>query len=145
MVPNARQRERKNHTLFCSTTAPSSALIWWIPCVDNILRNLDAEDGHQPSFTTLLIYRYWMHRSISDDKLTVSTMSRRKFIFQLSRELLHNEQSRNTDTPAVTTLARRVTCAIHVNYEKNHTVNLCQKCEKPTCGRCIANVCMKCI
>ena len=74
---------------------------------------------------------------------TGSRISRRKFLFQLSRELRRDEQS-TSGTPVATALTRRVTCAIHVNCEKNRTLNVCRKCNRPVCGKCQAIMCVNC-
>lgn len=77
-------------------------------------------------------------------KQTGSRISRRNFILELSKELRkdHTAPQRPDDPPVV--LQQRVTCAIHVNCDKNRTVNLCRVCDKPVCGKCQAVVCLNC-
>ena len=77
-------------------------------------------------------------------KQTGSGISRRKFLFELSKQLRRDDDQEARNDALPMTLDRRVTCAIHDKCEKNRTVNLCRKCKKPVCGKCQAIVCVKC-
>lgn len=78
-------------------------------------------------------------------KTTGSRISRREFLFQLSKELRRDVQQNTPEESPTVVLERRVTCRVRASCEKNRTFNLCQSCSKPVCGPCQAMICKKCV
>ena len=79
-------------------------------------------------------------------KKTGSKISRRKFLFELSKQLRGSsiDEDMEIDPQQDEGLANRVTCQIKINCKRNRTITLCKKCKKPVCGKCLSNVCLKC-
>jgi len=81
-------------------------------------------------------------------KATGSRMSRRKFIYQLSEELIGATVVENDgQQPAAQTaqkLGKRVACQVKEHCKRNKTVIVCADCERAVCGTCQAPVCIQC-
>jgi len=81
-------------------------------------------------------------------KQTGSRISRRKFLHQLSEELVGVASEDDTSEPGhvarSSKLAKRVTCQIKTSCKRNSTSTTCIMCKRPVCGMCLANMCSLC-
>ena len=83
-------------------------------------------------------------------KKTGNRISRRKLLVQLLAELRHKVQpEEDADGPPAPkerrVLHKQVNCQVKSHCVRNRTQVLCNKCNLPVCGQCIAKLCSKCI
>jgi len=78
-------------------------------------------------------------------KVTGSSMSRRDLLHQLSGELVRAATANSNKAVDLTqVLESRVNCQVKAQCNRNRTVAVCECCDRPVCGKCLAKVCAIC-
>ena len=78
-------------------------------------------------------------------KKTGRNVNRRQFLLELSKELRQQRESEEAaESTPVRSLSQRTNCRVKTNCQRNRTVNICVKCDRPVCGSCSVHVCDLC-